>query len=377
MIYLDNSATSGFKPLNVLKEVEFALQNPANPTRSGHKRALYMGEKAFQARELVSTLFNHNDPSRVIFTKNCTEALNLAIFGTLKVGGHVITTENEHNSILRPLYNLYQRKLIELTILPIYQDGKISLDDLKNSIRDNTYLVAVNHVSNVTGGINPIEQIGDLLKDSKIMFLVDNAQGAGYIDVDFENYHIDMMAMPAHKGLYGPMGLGFLLIGKDVELSPILMGGTGTYSENLAPSNVYPESFEAGTLPAVAICGAVGGLEYVRDHATEIKDKMRQFDDMLFSYEFPKNIKIYSFKNGVGIFTFSIKNLDSMEVSDILDDKYDIATRSGLMCAPLVHKRLGTLEKGLTRASFCSFNTKADCENFIKAIVEISEYALE
>ncbi|MEG2117359.1 MAG: aminotransferase class V-fold PLP-dependent enzyme, partial [Clostridia bacterium] len=163
MIYLDNSATSGFKPSAVIQEVENALRFSANPTRSGHKRALSMGQKVFYVRELVSNLFNFDAPQRVIFTKNCTEALNLGILGTLKIGGHVITTENEHNSVLRPLYHLYKNGQIELTILPVYPNGSISLVDLQNAIQKNTYLVVVNHVSNVTGGVNPIEQIGDFL----------------------------------------------------------------------------------------------------------------------------------------------------------------------------------------------------------------------
>ena len=371
MIYLDNSATSHTKPKEVLENVTWAIQNSANPSRSGHKPALAISEKIFETREALCSLINFNRPNRIVFTKNGTESLNLAIFGTARHGGHVITTENEHNSTLRPLFMLKNQGIIELTVLPCI-NGSINFEDLKNAIQDNTYLVAINHVSNVTGGVNPIEKIGLFLKEKNILFLVDTAQSIGHIDVDFTRYHIDLLASPCHKGLYAPMGVGFLAIADGVEITPMLCGGTGSFSDNLNQPKDIPEGLEAGTLPAVAILGALGGVTYVKKHFHSIKKTFSQFKYILYNSKLPNKIKVYSQPNNCGIFTFAIDGLSSAEVANILDSKYEICTRSGIMCAPLIHKRLGTDKGGLVRASFSSFNTLEECKIFLRAICEIS-----
>ena len=371
MIYLDNSATTNQKPKEVLENVTWAMNNSANPSRSGHKAALAMSAKIFEAREVLCKIINFNAPNRIVFTKNGTESLNLAIFGTARKGGHVITTENEHNSTLRPLFNLKDRGIIELTILPCL-NGNININDLKNAIQENTYLVAINHVSNVTGGVNPIEKIGDFLKDKNILFLVDGAQSIGHIDVDFTNYHIDLLAAPCHKGLYSPMGVGFLAVAPNIEISPILCGGTGSFSEDLAQPKDIPDGLEAGTIPAVSILGALGGATYVKKHYSSIKKTFSQFRYMLYNSHLPKSVKVYSVPNNCGIFTFAIDGISSAEIANILDEKYQICTRSGIMCAPLIHKRLNTQKGGLVRASFSSFNTLQECKIFLQAITEIA-----
>lgn len=373
MIYLDNAATSHFKPKEVYENINWALTHSANPTRSGHNEAIKMAEKVYSVREMVASLYNAPDESRVIFTKNCTESLNLAIFGSFQEKSHVITTENEHNSTLRPLFHLKKKGLIDLTILPVYIDGSIRMSDLKKAMRKKTTMVCINHVSNVTGGENPIYEIGEFLESYDVTYIIDGAQSSGYIPVDFQKTKADFLALPAHKGLCSPMGLGFLIASEDARLRPLIFGGTGTFSNDIMQPKGFPDGFEAGTIPAVAICGAIGGVGYVQKNQNKIINQMKKFFDVLYSYKFPKNIRIFSVKNCCGIFSFLINDMPSSEISEILNERYDIATRSGITCAPLIHRRLGTSITGVTRASFSSFNTMNECDTFINAICEIAK----
>lgn len=372
MIYLDNAATGGFKPECVIDEVIYALRHPANPTRSSHKRAVDTAEKVFNLRESVATLFNLKSPERVIFTKNCTESLNIAIFGCLEPMTHVIVDCYAHNSLVRPIHYLKERGLIDYTVVyPKAPFLPVTADDVKNAMRRNTSLVAITHVSNVTGTINDIEGIGKYLKNSPVLFLVDGAQSAGYLDIDMEKCAISYLCLPAHKGLCCPTGLGFLLVGENVPLKPHTFGGTGTNSLSLSQKPSFPDGFESGTLPVSSICGAVAGIEYVIKNREKTKEKMSAFADILYAHDI-EGVKRFSVKNGVGIFTFDILYLDPSEAADIFNYRFDIALRYGYFCAPLIHSHVGSLERGLLRCSFSSFNPLSDGYYLLECLEKIA-----
>ncbi len=366
MIYLDNAATGGFKPPAVLKSVSYCLQNPANPSRSGHKKASFLAEKIVQLRENICELTSFNNPSRVILTKNCTESLNMAIFGLNMTKGRVITTVNEHNSVLRPLAELKRRGQISLDIVEPKDKMSICLDDILPYIKEDTCLIVTNHVSNVTGAVCDIKNIGKKAKDLKIPYLVDGAQSGGYLDLNMKD--MDMLALPGHKGLHCPMGCGFLIVKDTVNLSPITFGGTGSSSLDLTPQAVFPESFEAGTPPLTALCGAVEGTDYVLKNKNKIRDKMLFFKKRIKELNTNDKIITYSIDNNCGLFSFNIKGYEPQEVAEILDRKFNIATRAGLTCAPLVHKMLKTTDNGVVRASFSSFNNNLDVDFLFKCL---------
>lgn len=373
MIYLDNAATGGFKPEKVKDELLFCIENSANPTRSSHKRALEIAEKCFVLRKEVCKLFNFPHIDRVIFTKNCTESLNMAILGSVKRGGHVIVDCYAHNSLLRPLYSLKKREIIDLTVLyPTTFMGKITLKDVISALNKRTYLVCLTHVSNVVGVENDVEKVGQYLKNTNVLFLIDGAQSGGYLDIDYQKCHFDFLCLPAHKGLSCPTGLGFLLISKKAKITPLLLGGTGIKGLELDQPHVFPEGYESGTLPTVAICGGVEGIKYVNENSDKIKDKMSLFANCLYGEKLPSTIILKSVKNNCGLFSFVIKGKDPSFIANVLDQKYSIALRSGYFCAPLIHRHLGTKKQGLIRASFCSFNDLSDVQTLFSALKELS-----
>lgn len=373
MIYLDNAATGGYKPKKVIEEVTRSLLNPANPTRSSHNLAVLHAEKVRSLRENVAKLFNFDYPERVIFTKNCTESLNTAIFSCVKPFSHVIVDAYCHNSLIRPIHYLHEKGFWDYTVVyPKEPFDAITAEDIKNAMRKNTTLVAITHASNVTGTKNDIEGIGKYLCGSGISFLVDGAQSAGYIDIDMKKCNISYLCLPAHKGLCSPTGLGFLLVRKGAALSPHLFGGTGSSSLSLHQPEVFPDGFESGTLPVASICGATEGVKYVLENKESIKAKMSVFADIIFN-NVPKNIKTFSVKNNSGIFSFDITNIDPSEAANIFNFSYDIALRYGYFCAPLIHSHIGSLERGLLRASFSSFNPLSDGYYFLECVEKIEK----
>ncbi len=372
MIYLDNAATGGFKPEKVIKEVQNALLFPSNPTRSSHKLAEKQAEKVRLLREKVATLFNFDYPERVIFTKNCTESLNMAIFSGALPLSHVIVDCYAHNSLLRPIHYLKERRLIDYTVVyPEKPYLPITSKEVKNAMRRNTRLVAITHVSNVTGTTNDIEGIGNYLNNSDILFLVDGAQSAGYIDIDMKKCNVSYLCLPAHKGLSCPTGLGFLLVAKNAPLKPIIFGGTGTDSLNLNQVPNFPDGFESGTLPVASICGGLAGINYTIENKEKIRSKMQAFSDILYD-NIPKKTRLFSVKNKSGLFSFDIQNIDPSEAADIFNYRFDIALRYGYFCAPLIHSFLGSSERGFLRASFSSFNPLSDGYYFLECIDKIA-----
>ncbi len=377
MIYLDNSATTFIKPREVLKNTIEGINNfCANPGRSGHKLSMIAGEKVFDVRNSLCNFLNAEKPENIIFTQNCTDALNLAILGTSIKGGHVICSCNDHNSLIRPLFELQKQGIIDVSIASP-KDGKcLTYEDIEPLIKPNTYLVAINHVSNVNGDCADIQSIGNLCAKKCILFLVDGAQSAGHIKIDMLSQHIDMLTLAPHKGLYALQGIGVLALSVRANPKPIRYGGTGTESINMYQPSDYPECLESGTVATPNIISLGAGLKFVRQNFNAIYKKI---DDLatyvLFELDKMPNVITYTATENIqhGVIGFNIENLDSGECARILSENYDICVRGGLHCAGVKHKALKTVEQGIVRASLSYFNNYTECENFIKAIKKIAK----
>ena len=373
MIYFDNASTGGFKIRAVIDSAQTVCKYLcANPTRSGHRLALTGAKIVYNCRESLSNFFG-STIERTIFTKNCTEALNLAIFGSLKKGGHVITTVYEHNSVLRPLFALKNKGLIELDVVCPQQDFSLC-QEIERKIKSNTYLIVATAVSNVTGFSLPINQIGQIAKKHNLLFLVDGAQGGGHIPLNLKNDNIHLLALAGHKGLYGIMGSGALLFDESIELEPLMYGGTGTESLNLNQPDCYPERLEAGTLNLPAISALNEGVRYISQHVNNFGKNLFSFSQNLIdNLKTIKSVKCFSQPNPSGICAFLIEGKDSSDVADILNSKFDIAVRAGLHCAPLMHKHLQTEKCGLIRASLAVQNNTHEINYFLNAISQIAK----
>jgi cysteine desulfurase/selenocysteine lyase len=377
MIYLDNAATSFPKPSSVYESVMKAMKvYGANPGRGSHAMAIEGARIIYETRELLADLFNLDDPLRVIFTFNATDSLNMAIKGILKRGDHVVTTEMEHNSVLRPIKEL-EKSGVENTIVKCGTDGSINVYDLEKAIRDNTKLIVTTNVSNLTGTIFPAEEIGKVCRAYKIPYLLDASQSAGVLTIDMKKYNISFLAVPGHKGLLGPQGTGALLINSDIEVKQLKEGGTGSQSASLDHPNFYPDKLEAGTHNLPGIAGLNAGLKYILKRGTEsIYSHEKNLLD-IFITELKKNpkIKIYgpeSIEDRIGVVPINIEGMDSSEVANILDREYGIAVRPGLHCAPLAHKAIGTEKLGAVRFGVGPFNKKKDIMAAVKALKELA-----
>lgn len=379
MIYFDNAATTFPKPKTVYDEIYKAMtEYGANPGRSGHKMAMKANREIFNTRNLLCKIFNVEDPMDMIFTFNCTQSLNIAIKGVLKKGDHVITTALEHNSVLRPIKYLEKYQDIEVTIVGVDQYGIINPKDIEDVIKENTRLIATTHISNLIGTINPIEKIGEIAKKHGIYYLVDAAQSAGVYDIDVEKMNIDLLAFPGHKGLLGPQGTGGLYIREGVKIDSINHGGTGSESHSLCQPNIKPDKFEAGTLNSPGIAGLGKGIEYILEKGIE---NIRRHEEDLFKHfveeaKSIEGIKLYGPLDTsiqAAVLPLNFKDIDSAEIAHVLDDRYDIAVRPSLHCAPLAHEALGTIDQGAVRFSFGIFNSHEEVEFAIKALKEISK----
>lgn len=377
MIYLDNAATTYPKPKSVYQGVMRAMtEYGANPGRGSHAMAIEGARVIYETRELMAQLFNLDDPMRVIFTFNATDSLNQAIKGVLNPGDHVITTSMEHNSVLRPVKEL-EKYGVENTIVQCAPDGSVNVEDIEAAVKSNTKLVVTTHVSNLTGTIMPVEEIGQMCRRKNILYLMDAAQSAGVLDIDMKKYNIDLLAAPGHKGLLGPQGTGALLINCETEIKQLKEGGTGSESSSMMQPNFYPDKLEAGTHNLPGIAGLNAGLKYILNKGT--KSICSHENNLLdiFIGEMKKNskIKIYgpaAIKDRCGVVPVNIEDIDSSEVAFRLDTDYGIAVRPGLHCAPLAHKTIGTEKTGAVRFSVGPFNKKSDIMAAVKALDEIS-----
>lgn len=372
MIYFDNAATGGTKPDGVLTAVTSAIKICANPGRSGHKLSLSCAETVYECREELSAYFGGYGYERVIFTKNCTEALNIAIFGILKKGDHVIVSAMEHNSVLRPIYYLSEIGFITYDICPL-KDGNIDLSALRSLVKNNTRMAFITTASNVTGTMPNINKIRDILPENVIL-ACDGAQGGGHVEIDMKKQGIDVLTLAGHKGLMSIQGSGALLFSNRVTPSPVIFGGTGSESFSLSMPEFYPDRLEAGTLCFPAVSGLLQGIRYLSERKERISKKLCFFTSKLISaLKNTKNYKVYSTPNPCGIVAFSHNTIQSETLSYILSEKYGFATRGGLHCAPLMHKALNTEENGLLRVSFSHFNYEDELNEFISALQNITE----
>ncbi len=380
MIYLDNAATSFPKPESVYTEMEKCMRTfCANPGRGSHDMAIKSSLAIMKTREQIAKLLNVSDYLDICFTKNATEALNLAIYGCLSRGDHVITTCMEHNSVLRPLKTLEQLNIIKLTIVSGDDLGRIDPTQISKSITKKTRLIACTLSSNVNGTIMPFDDIGKIARDNGIMFLIDSAQGLGCIKIDLTKTYASMVAFPGHKGLMGPQGTGGLYVSKNVNLKPLMSGGTGSKSGLLSQPDIKPDKYESGTLNTPGIVGLGAGVEFINNTGLNaIKAKKDSLIKRLHAGIVQNvRIKIYSPENTTensGIVAFNVIGVDSSEICESLNNKFGIACRAGLHCAPLAHNHFKTRNSGIVRLSVGYFNSENDID---KAIIAVNKIAYD
>ena len=375
MIYFDNAATGGFKPFKSIDSAVSAMKNlNVNAGRSAHKLSAMADEIVYETRQTVAKFVGANKAENVIFTHNCTDALNVAIFGLYQKGCHVITTVTEHNATLRPLYELERRGEISLTIITP-KSGKVKAEDVERELTSNTKLVVLNAVSNVNGEENDVFNVGKLLSKTDAKFIVDGAQAVGHIDLNVNNQLIDALCLAGHKGLMAIQGIGVLVLNDGVNVRPSRFGGTGTDSFSREMPDCYPERLEAGTLNLPAICSLKSGVEYLSANSTYLATQTLSLTEYLISkLKRLPYIKLYSKPNKSGIVCFNHRDFSSQEICEILSEKYSIAVRGGYHCAPLMHKFLKTDKLGAVRVSFSLQNTRKEINALISALEEISAF---
>lgn len=377
MIYFDNAATTLHKPHEVIEAVVHAMTTAGNASRGTHTGSLAASRTVYETRKKIADFFHCSRADHVIFTSNSTEALNIAICGTLGKGDHIISTDLEHNSVLRPLYHLEEQGA-SLTFLSANKRGCIDYDDFKRSIKPNTKAIVCTHASNLTGNVLDIERIGRIAKAHNLLFIVDASQSAGCIEINMETMNIDILCFTGHKGLLGPQGTGGLCIHESVEIRPFKHGGFGIHSYEKGQPQAYPARLEAGTLNSHGIAGLCAAINYINTITIPVIAQKEQ--ELLWHFykgicNIPE-IHIYGdfdTKERAAILSLNIEGYDSGTVSDLLSQEYDIATRPGAHCAPRMHQALGTTETGAVRFSFSSFNTMEEVETAIQALKELVE----
>ncbi|HIU82760.1 MAG TPA: aminotransferase class V-fold PLP-dependent enzyme [Candidatus Faecicola pullistercoris] len=375
MIYFDNAATSRFKPKKSRRALLETYVNSANGGRGGHDDAVNAAVKTETARSILLENLGAAEGYDLIFTKNCTEALNLAVFGTVKKGGHVITTVTEHNSVLRPLYELQRNKIITLSVINPDKNLTVRADMIERLITEETYMLAVSSMSNVTGVPSEISKTGKLARKYNLVYLADGAQSVPHVRTDMREQNIDLLACPGHKGLHGPQGTGFLIVRQGIALKPLLYGGTGTNSDSVYQPLTLPEGMESGTLNTAGIAALGEAAKWTFEHINKINARISLISNkILYGLKKMPGIRVYT-PDGchTGVISFNLNGLTSSEVGDILNEKYKIAVRTGLHCAPLMHNYLGTLESGAVRISVGYNNTLKDADLLLKAIGEIAD----
>ncbi len=378
MIYLDNAATSFPKPEGVYRAMdEFARTALANPGRAGHRLAVAAKDTLEDARFRLSRFVNGVGADRIAFALNGTDALNMAMKGTLAAGDHVVTTDLEHNSVSRPLVKLADDGVITLTRVPSDPGGTVHPDAIAAAVTPKTKLVAVTHASNVLGTVQPVAEVGKVCKEKGVLFLVDAAQTIGVLPIDVRAMHIDLLAFPGHKGLFGPTGTGGLYVAPGVPIRAWREGGTGGDSKSPTQPPGFPEFLEGGTPNLLGIVGMIAGLDYVegrgidaiRRHEVELCERLRAA-----VAENPLIVPVgHADPNRrVGTFSFRCEAMGSEDLAGILDTSFDICVRAGNHCAPYIHRAVGSYDDGLTRVSPGPFNTDADIDTLAKALAEIT-----
>lgn len=379
MIYLDNSATSFPKPKNVVDAVNDAILNYGNYGRSSYKMALETTEKVFECRKKIAKFFNAKSIENVIFTYNCTMAINMAIKGLAKKGSHFIISDLEHNAVLRPLETLKMQGICDYSIAKIETDVYKTIQNFEKCINKNTVAIICTGASNVFGLVTPYRMIGALAHRYKLKFIFDAAQIAGIKRIDMKKDNIDILCCAGHKGLYGPSGIGLLVLNDDVDLMTIIEGGTGSNSMNFLQPDFLPDKLESGTPNIVGIIGLSSGIDFVESKGIEniYNHEMRLIKCLYNNLQINRNIKIYTDlsdfkKNYVPILALNIKNIPSDKAAELLSEQ-DICVRGGLQCAPLAHKKLNTEKTGVVRISPSIFTKKIQIDFTINSLIKIAK----
>ncbi|MBR5547263.1 MAG: aminotransferase class V-fold PLP-dependent enzyme [Clostridia bacterium] len=374
MIYLDNAATSFPKPPAVIRAMAGTLQKlGGNPGRAGHSISLCAGRIVQNCRELLAQAFGAPDSEHVIFTASCTESINLAIRGMLCEGDEVICTHAEHNAVMRVLKGLETQGLIR-TRMPVPDSmGLVSPDSLRAAITPKTALCVVCHASNVTGVIQPVKTLSDTLKPYGVPLLVDAAQTAGVLDVSLQSLGADMIAMPGHKGLLGPQGVGILVLGKGMRPRPLVTGGTGSQSESMIQPGELPDRYESGTLNLPGIAGLMVGARFALRHREQIETYEQQLSDRLrMQLGQISGLRLLGHPAApkVGVVSFVPNAMDPGALADALNRK-GYALRAGLHCAPGIHQWMGSLHTGACRASVGIYNTQEEMDSLAKTVAQL------
>ena len=377
MIYMDNAATTMRKPEEVIQAVMNAMNSMGNAGRGAHAASLDASRIIYNTRDALARFFHAESPKQIVFTNNSTESLNIAIKGLLEPGDHVVTTMLEHNSVLRPLYEL-EEKGVEITFVKSDKTGRISYEEMETAVKENTKAIVCTNGSNLTGNYVDVKRVGEIAKRKGVLFVVDASQTAGVYPIDVQEMNIDVLCFTGHKSLLGPQGTGGMYVKPGLQLRPLKSGGSGvlTYSKK-HPADM-PTALEAGTLNGHGIAGLGAAIEYLEKEGI---DNIREVElkHMWKFYNGVKDIpgvKVYGdfeTERRCPIVTLNIGDYDSSEVSDELLMSYGISTRPGAHCAPLMHEALGTVEQGAVRFSFSHYNTDEEIDIAINAIKELAE----
>lgn len=380
IIFLDNGATSYPKPEEVYRFMDYFYRNfGVNPGRSGYDLCLEAGDMVENTRKMLNEFFNGHNPNRLCFTYNSTDALNLAIFGLLEPGQHAITTTIEHNSVLRPLYHLSLQG-VEVDYVPFDSRGFVDPEDIRKKIKKNTRLVVVNHASNVIGTVQPVKEIGRVCKENGVLFAIDASQSAGKVPIDMKDMNIDVVCFTGHKSLLGPTGIGGLCVAEGVDIKITRAGGTGVRSAQRTHLEEYPYRLEYGTPNVLGIAGLQAGVKWIQEKGLDnIHHHEMKLTEMLVSgLKEIDGVTLYcqdDLSNHISVIAFNVNGMEAQDVGIMLDADYNIACRTGLHCAPLVHEQLGTDKiKGAVRFGIGPFNTEEHIKAAIEAVREIVDF---
>lgn len=377
MIYFDNAATTVQKPRQVAEAVAEAVRTMGNAGRGAHDATLGASRILFDTRQRLAAFFHAESPKQIVFTANATESLNLAVKGILQKGDHVITTALEHNSVLRPLYEM-EEKGVELTIIPSDKRGCIELSDFEREIWENTKAIVCTHASNLTGNLVDIAKIGEIAFRHQVLFCVDASQTAGVFPIDVQKMHIDILCFTGHKSLLGPQGTGGIYVREGLTVRPLKTGGSGVQTYSRKHPAQMPTALEAGTLNGHGIAGLNAAVAYLQETGIDVVRKkelalMRRFYDGVKGIPGVRIYGDFRADERCPIVALNLADYDSSEVSDELFMSYGIATRPGAHCAPLMHEALGTVEQGAVRFSFSHYNTEEEVDLAVAAIKELAE----
>jgi cysteine desulfurase / selenocysteine lyase len=383
IVYFDHAATSWPKPPEAVTAIaRFLTETGANPGRSGHRMSIEAARVVYAAREEVAALVGAPDPLRVTFCANVTEALNLALYGLLNPGDHVVTTSVEHNAVMRPLRDLERRGVL-VTVAPCSPTGELDPEQVAASIRPSTRLVVMTHASNVVGTLLPVAEVGRMAREHSCLLLVDTAQTAGAVPLDLRQAQIDILAFTGHKSLYGPMGTGGLVLGERVDLDmlrPLVRGGTGSNSEREEQPDFLPDRYESGTPNAVGLAGLAAGLRWVRERGV---DSIREHETALARRLIAgltgiRGVNVYGTgdaRRQTATVAFDITGMSPSEVGFRLDEEYGIMCRVGLHCAPAAHRTIGTFPTGAVRFGLGAMNTESEVERVLVAVAVLAREA--